>query len=186
MAIDGVVLSGGAGFCNAVRRSLLTELSTWAPREVVLRVNTSCQTDEFLAHRIGLCPFRRVAEGGHEMTLRRTGPCVVTTADLTGPFFDAVHGGIEIVTLGEGHEVDLTVRFDERQAKVHARYSPCAAVGMERLDGDGRHRLSFAPLDPARTHRICVLEALDALDRMVDDALQRLAHQPETPPVSRC
>ena len=62
------VLDGGAGFCNAVRRSLIGDVAMWAPCEVDVRINTSCETDEYLAHRIGMVPFRRVGHG-EEMTL---------------------------------------------------------------------------------------------------------------------
>ena len=38
--------------------------------------------------------------------------------DLRGPGFEAVHGDIEIMRLGPGQVLDLTVRMDKR-AQVH-------------------------------------------------------------------
>lgn len=178
------VLPGGVGLCNAVRRTLLSDVQAWAPFEVEVRTNTSCQTDEYLAHRIGMIPFRRVAEGT-EMTLSVEGPCTACARDLTGPAFDAVHGGIEIIVLGDGQRLDMTVRFDRRAASKHARYAMCAGVGMERVDGEGRHRLRFETLDD-RPPTDVLLEALDALEARVDGALKQLAHQPSTPPRSMC
>ena len=181
--MPSLALQGGVGFCNAVRRALLSDVRGWAPFEVEVRTNTSCQTDEYLAHRIGLIPFRRVADGVDEMTLRVCGPCTATARDLTGPGFEAVHGGIEIIVLGQGQEVDMTVRFDERQASVHARYTKCAAVGMH-ASGD-HHVLNWEVIDGSSPKQ-ALLSALDALDARVDHALRELAHQPSEAPQSMC
>ena len=58
-------LRGGAGFCNAVRRTLASDVTMLAPYEVRVLENTSCQNDEYIAHRIGLVPFaeRPVTKG---------------------------------------------------------------------------------------------------------------------------
>lgn len=179
-----MLLPGGVGFCNAVRRALVADVRMWAPCEVEVRANTSCQTDEFLAHRIGLVPFRRVADGGkNEMTLRVQGRTALA-GDLSGPNFEAVHAGVEIVPLGPGQALDLTVRFDERAGRAHARYACCAAVGMEE-DASGHHRLRFETLD-GRSTTAALREALDALEARVDGALRQLAHQPAEPPRSMC
>ena len=181
------VLGGGVGFCNAVRRALLSDLEAWAPCEVEVRTNTSCQTDEFLAHRLGMVPFRRVERGevgNGELVLRYAGPGVATAAALAGPGFEPVHPEVELMVLGEGQELDLTVRFDKQRASKHARYCPVAAVGMAPLDAD-RCKLTFETTD-GRAPREALREALAALDARAAGALRQLAHQPATPPVSMC
>jgi hypothetical protein len=186
MVVGSVVLTGGAGFCNAVRRALLSDVMAWAPCTVTVRVNTSCQTDEYVAHRIGLIPFRRVAEGGNDaMTLFVQGPGIAHAGDLAGPNFVAQHPEIEVMLLGPEQSLDLTVHFNRRPASAHARYNLCGAVGMQRVDGDGRHRLRFDTLD-GRPPMHCVQDALDALERRVDDVLLQLAQQPPTAPRSMC
>ena len=87
--------------------------------------------------------------------------------------------------LAPGQVLDLSVRFDRRRAGVHARYSLCAGVGMQRVDGDGRYRLCFETLD-GTPPREALLEALDALEGRVDGALVALGQQPEAPPRSKC
>ena len=185
-------LPGGVGFCNAVRRALLHDVEAWAPCDVLVRVNTSCQTDEFLAHRIGLVPFRRCdagaggdgGDGGESsLELQVAGPGTAYARDLKGPGFEPVEGGVPLMVLGEGQALDLTVRFDRQPASVHARYAMCAAVGMGY--DDAACRLRFETLD-GRAPQEVLLEALDALDARVGRALHKLAHQPETPPVSMC
>lgn len=185
MASVAITLHEDAGFCNAVRKSLLDDVKSWAPSRVTFRLNTSCQTDEFLAHRIGLIPFHRCqAHGLGTLHLRASGPTIVRAGHFTGSAFEPVHPEIEIMMLGEGQEFDLDVEFDECIASTHARYSPCAAVGMEKI-GDKQHRITFEVLGPKTAHEL-YHEALDALEARVDAALQSLAHQPETPPPSMC
>jgi len=151
-----------------------------------VRCNTSCQTDEFLAHRIGLIPFRRVGNGD-SLTLHVCGVAGSTTAtagDLVGCAFEPVHPTIPIMLLGSGQKIDLTVYFDSQSTTKHVRYCPCAAVGMQNIDSH-THKLKFETLG-TETPPTLLLGALDLFDARVDRALKALAHQPATPPKSRC
>lgn len=173
------VLPGGVGFCNAVRRTLLSDVEAWAPCEVTVHENTSCQTDEFLAHRIGMIPFARVGNG-EVLELDATGPCTACARDFTSPGFAPVHEGIELMTLGKDQRLRLTVRLDKQPAHKHARYAACAGVGMRKVDAD-RCAVSFSVND-GRAPLQVLLEALDHLDARVERALHALAHQPEVAP----
>ena len=175
-------LSGGPGFCNAIRRSLLSDITTEAPHSVRIHVNTTCYTDEFLSHRIGLVPFRRVGNGD-SMKLDVTGPCSVFTSMLVGPAFESIHD-VDIARLAAEHRLSITVSFDTQNAATHARYSPCAAVGMKHLD-DGRCEIRFRSND-ARTPKELMLVALEQTEQRLQRALHALANQPETPPQSFC
>ena len=183
MATASFLLDGGAGFCNAVRRSLLGDLSMWAPCEVEVRSNTSCETDEYIAHRIGMIPFRRIGNGD-SVTLSAVGPAIVRSSEFVGVAFAPMHDEIVIMELGGAQTLDLTVRFDKRRASAHVRYAPLAAVGMERVDRT-RHRITFDILDE-RTPLSAMHEGLDALEERVDRALLNLAQQPVVPPTSMC
>ncbi len=182
MTAGNYVIPGDVGFCNAVRRILLTEIRTWAPCSVRMHRNTTCQTDEFLAHRIGLIPFRRIGNGD-TMTLDAMGPCVVYARDLTSPAFEAVHGDIEIMRLAAGNELKLTVEFDFKQAQDHARYAECAAVGMEKVDAN-HCRITFTTNNDRHPTEVMV-EALDHLNAHIDRALHALS-EPRVPLKSFC
>ena len=169
------------GLCNAIRRSLLSDITMWAPKEVAFRCNTTWQTDEYIAHRVGLIPFRRVGNVD-SMELKLQGPGVARASDITGPGFEAIQGDIEIMTLPSSEQkLDLTIHFDEQKASKHARYSKCCAVGM-RKDG-AVHKLSFGTIDGSRPID-ALLEAVNALDVRVQNALISLANQPSTLPES--
>ena len=185
----------------------------WAPFQLTIRTNTSCHTDEFVAHRIGLVPFKRVGNGD-TMEIKMCGPCTVYARDVIGPAFEAVFPSIEISRLGPRQELDLTVHFDEQFASKHARYAPCAAVGMlslglrrsegKRNDAQSHDRwndesdsddddstdkeeckISFEIID-GRTPVELMYSALDRLEQRVDNALVALGNQPIHPPKSMC
>lgn len=186
------LLPGGVGFCNAVRRTLLEDVHSWAPARVTVHCNTTCQTDEFLAHRIGLIPFRPAgtldpnADPDQLLPLRvdLTGPRTVVAGDLSSGTFEPVHPNLPVMLLGPDHRLCLSVHMDRQPAKKHARYAPCAAVGMQRAD-ETHHELQFSTVD-GRQPKSLLLEALDHLEARVDRALQQLAHPPAHPPKSFC
>lgn len=183
MPRHGFVIPADVGLANGIRRSLLSDLENWAPCSLTIRVNTSCQTDEYIAHRIGLIPFRRIGNGD-EMTLVQTGGIVC--ADATkGCAFEAVHPGLPIMDLGDDATLDLVIHFDKQKASVHARYSTCAAVGMHRVD-DGRHKITFELHDPLVNASEVMMRAIQSLEARVDDCLLQISHQPDPPPKSRC
>lgn len=177
-----VTLRGEPGFCNAVRRTLLADVKTWAPRDILVRTNTTHHTDEYLAHRIGMIPFRRVGNGD-EMILAAEGACRVRADAFVGPAFEATFPCIEVVTLAATERLEVVVRFDEQLASKHARYASCAGVGM--CAHDDACTIRFETID-GRLPRDVFMEALDALDGRVQSALQLLAKQPTVPPRSYC
>ena len=173
MARKSFTLSGGVGFANAVRRALTTETKMWAPMDMEFDINTSAHSDEYLAHRVGLIPFRRV--GVHtELVINAQGPCTVYAADLRAPAgggFEAIHPHIEVARLGTKQTLRAVVRFKECAAKRHARFCPCAAVAM--CDDGDAHAISFETID-ASDHSMRLKEAIDSIDEMCDDALLQI------------
>ena len=175
-------LTGGVGYCNAVRRSILSDVLTEAPCHVNIITNTSCFTDEYLAHRIGLIPFQRKGNG-NTMNLNISGPISVRSTMLTGPAFEAVYD-IEIARLSDSaNTVHMVVHFDKQSSSKHARYSPSAGVGM-RLEKDAC-AIEFESND-RRSPRELILEALDHTEARLQRALLELAKQPDEPPQSFC
>lgn len=178
-----LLLPVGPGVANAVRRTLLSDVPSWAPFEVVFQQNTSCHTDEFLAHRIGMLPFVRVGNGD-ELTIGREGPGLVRAGAVRGPSFDPVHPSIEIARLGEGEVLFCKIRFDEGTPSRHARYGLACGVGMRKVAGaGGGHALTFSSVD-GRDPLSLLLVSLDLLERRVDDCLRQLSSQPTIPPRS--
>ena len=166
-------IPGHVGLCNALRRTLLSDLETEAPTSVRMLKNVTCHTDEYISHRIGLIPFRRVGNG-NTLALNVTGPCAVTCEAFTGPAFEPIHRGLELLYLDTGHELSMEITFDTGRASSHARYSPCYAVGMV-PDGNDAHTLSFGSNDNREPQRL-LRDSFDHLDARIDRALLLLAN----------
>ena len=120
------------------------------------------------------------------MELKVRGPCHVKSGDLTGEAFTPSYSNITIMPLDEGQELDLTVHFDCQPSIKHARYSPLAAVGMKKVDGEGRHCISFEVNDPEMDPLSLMEEAFTRLEERVDSALLQLSRQGSSPPKTMC
>lgn len=187
MARHRVIIESGPGFSNAVRMSLLNDTTSLAACRVEFEKNTSCFNNEFLAHRIGITPFRKSESAGLELTLDVVGPRRVYAKDFQGLGVEPVHGEIMIACLGNAEQaLRLRVHFDEKPGKTHARYMSVSAVGMKPTHGAQKHELTFETVDERRSARALCAEALDHLEARLDKALLALANQPSEPPRSRC
>jgi DNA-directed RNA polymerase alpha subunit len=173
------------GVVNALRRVIVSERESWAPYQVVIERNTSGHTDEYLAHRIGLIPFRKEEReaDGDGLRLDQTGG-LVCARDLEGSGFVAVHGNIPIVSLGKNSELKLNVVFDKRNGRSHARYCSLSAVSIQRRDED--FSLLFETHDPLVSTSLVVDKGIELLCEKVEDMLRQLDDQPKVAPTSMC
>lgn len=132
-------LHAEAGVANALRRSLMSDVRNVAPHELRVLRNTSCQTDEYIAHRIGMIPFAPYASGGGGGPLKlhvcgRT----ATSDDLVGGYrANATH---TIQKMVPGQELHIEVYMREDCGGTHARWSNVAGIGYEECDGHMRMR----------------------------------------------
>lgn len=115
------------------------------------------------------------------MRLDTSGPGSVMSSMLLGSAFESVCD-VEIAHIADGGVLRCTVVFDSQPASKHARYSPCAGVGMSIL-GDGWCDIRFTSND-ARTPKALMKDALRHTDERIQRALFALANQPDTPPCS--
>tara|TARA_B100001540_G_scaffold82220_1_gene73817 strand:+ start:1667 stop:2233 length:567 start_codon:yes stop_codon:yes gene_type:complete len=188
MARTKLTVHGGVGFANALRRSMLQHATSCAPDSVEIFKNDSFAVDEFLAHRIGLIPFREVDRSSPDLTgeVDVVGPATVTASDLTSARFQPIHGNIVVVTLGEKQCLHVKVRFRRDSGATHARFNPLSSMGMIKTGRD-THQITFGQHDPSVPPSFYVCEALDALQERVDRALRGLAHQDGSKrDISRC
>lgn len=123
---------------NALRRSLISDVDTYAAYELKIYENTSCQTDEYIAHRIGLIPFLKNNTDEDEDISKlslRIDVCdrMVTTKDLKGNHFYTIYD-CNIMKLIQGQKLKADIFFNKGTGSDHARYSPLCAVGYELID----------------------------------------------------
>ena len=158
-------LRGSTSMANALRRSLLQDLEMWACDRVTFRANTSCQPDEYIAHRLGLIPFHQDALGNGEVSLHVKDRSA-HTSDLEGSW--AVVHDQEILKMIGGQELDCTLHMAKRKGSDHARFCPVAGVGYEVLE-EGRVRLGFESISgqcPVHLLRLAILHLERRVDRL--------------------
>ena len=119
---------------NAIRRALLQDVETIAAQTVKFFTNTSCQTDEYIAHRIGMIPF--LCDDNLDLTTEKLELKVsgrtATTQDLIGNFRTIYN--IEIMKLNKIKILHIEVCFEKGSGETHARFSPVSGVGYEIKD----------------------------------------------------
>jgi len=164
------IIPSTTGAANAIRRSLLNDIKFWAVNELVITKNTTCQADEFIAHRLGLVPFRKVGNG-EEMKIRVKDRTLMAS-DVVGVAFQPVHD-MEVMDMIPGQSFEAVLKFTQATGKTHARFKCCAAVGMKPFK-DGLYNITFETIDD-RLPYDAVVEALRSLKTRVDDALLQLA-----------
>lgn len=135
---------------NSIRRALLMDVSTIAPTRVDITENTSCQTDEYIAHRIGLVPFLFVVEGreflsNQDFLTVDVSDRTVRVSDLQGESFVCICPDTPIIKLIKGQRFCAQVSFSEGAGACHSRFSPVAAVGYE-LNKD-TYKFSFESIN---------------------------------------
>tara|TARA_B100000482_G_C12612805_1_gene299816 strand:- start:2587 stop:3132 length:546 start_codon:yes stop_codon:yes gene_type:complete len=121
---------------NAIRRALLSDIETVAPNTILIKENTSCQTDEYICHRIGLIPFLQQKEEVNykeECLTLNVSNRTPKTSDFEGDAFKTIYE-TDLIKLIDGQTLNIEVYFNRGTAKEHARYSPVAAVGYELQD----------------------------------------------------
>jgi len=141
-------------FANAIRRTLLLDLSAVAPSVFKIQKNTSTFPCETLAHRIGLCPVRANSSERQAFALKAVGP---------GNFYsDAVRKiggesgddsgddgllapGIYLFTLAAGQEVRLCGECRSGTGREHARFQTTCGVALS-TDSEGASTIEFETL----------------------------------------
>ena len=128
-------------FINAIRRYSIDYVPTLAIEDVEIVQNNSVLYDEVLAHRIGLIPLTTdlksytlpeeevTAMNSVVLTLKSEAPGNVYAKDFASkdPKVKSAYDDIQVVTLLEDQQVELSATAVMGQGKVHAKWAPCNA-----------------------------------------------------------
>ena len=109
---------------NAIRRTILLHVPTFAVKEVSIYKNESVMPDEMLAHRIGLVPIfaDSVDEDNHRLYLKKTGGTVYS-GDIAGDL-EVPLKNIPLVVLNENKSIELELLVTKGTGSMHVKYSP--------------------------------------------------------------
>lgn len=128
-------------FANALRRTMISHVPTFAIEDVTFIGNDSVLYDEIIAHRLGLVPLHSdvgLDQGKKQtvtFTLQKEGPCTVYTSDLrtTDKKVKPVYDTIPITLLGEGQKLVLEAEASVGIGAEHAKWQPTSVCVYKHL-----------------------------------------------------
>ena len=128
---------------NALRRTMIADVPTYAIEVVSILKNNSIFNDEILAHRLGLIPLKVLKDStGHKINLKikfnKNLCCIndIHTVYANDLEYDRsvyqIEPNIIIIKLAKGHEIDLETTICKGTGYEHAKWSPvCTASYRE-------------------------------------------------------
>ncbi|ASJ00136.1 DNA-directed RNA polymerase subunit D [Thermococcus gorgonarius] len=136
-ALKFILRGVDVAFANALRRTILAEVPTFAVDEVEFFENDSALFDEIIAHRLAMIPLTtphtRFSLDSLELddytvtlSLQVEGPGVVYSGDLKSddPEIKPANPNIPIVKLAEGQKLVLNAYARLGRGKDHAKWQP--------------------------------------------------------------
>jgi len=109
---------------NAVRRTIMKHVPTYAVKEVSIYKNNSVMPDEMLAHRIGLVPIYadEIEDKEYHLYLKKNSG-MVYSGDIEGQL-EIPLKNIPLVNLTENLALELELLVTKGTGKEHVKYSP--------------------------------------------------------------
>ena len=109
------------------------------------------------------------------MSLRADRPGTVYASEISGHAFEAAHAErMPLMQLERGQELDLVIHFEENCGRRHARFCPCAAVSMTKLQGGRSDGIRM--IHPESDAREMVV-GMQAIEEETDAALLQLSNR---------
>jgi DNA-directed RNA polymerase subunit D len=116
---------------NALRRTAINSVPTFAIDKTAFYENTSAMFDEYISHRIGLIPIHTPSKGYGDtdeilFTLEAEGPCTVYSGELKSSDKEVkvANDKIPIIKLAEGQRLRLDGKARLGTALWHAKFQP--------------------------------------------------------------
>ncbi|MGC8652044.1 MAG: DNA-directed RNA polymerase subunit D [Candidatus Micrarchaeia archaeon] len=154
-------------YANALRRTVINDVKTFAVDVVTFYENTSAMFDEYIAHRIGLVPILtpsgKYSESDEVLfTLDAIGPKTVYSSELEtqDKHIKVANGNIPIIKLYNDQKLRLEAKAVLGSGYKHAKFQPGFVTFSEAGDGAFEFYIeTFGQMPPKE-----ILErALDAL-----------------------
>jgi DNA-directed RNA polymerase subunit D len=163
-----------AQFANALRRSAMGMVKTFAISNVTMYENTSAMFDEYITHRIGLIPISTPTKGYGEtdevlFTLDATGPKTVYSKDMesSDATVKVANDNIPIMKLGDEQRLRLDGKAKLGSGATHARFQP-GLISYEANDDNTSFDFYVETFGQMTPHAI-INKAFDAIKEEIED-----------------
>jgi DNA-directed RNA polymerase subunit D len=137
------IVSVDTSIANALRRTMISKVSTLAINTVSIMENDSILNDEIIAHRIGQIPIKSLGtditrfriELNAECPIHSETPIYVYSEDIKMPEeICVVNKKIIILQLRPGEKIKLFGFTESGTGEQHSKWSPCCGTSYEKLD----------------------------------------------------
>lgn len=132
-------INADTSLCNAIRRTIISGVSSIVIDTVCIKENDSYLSDEMIAHRLGLIPLKKTTTEPtteFKIKLEEVGPKRIYSRDIVfSPGIEAVSPDIIIVNLGADESIKLTGTTEEGTAidQNHSKFSVSCGTTYEKL-----------------------------------------------------
>ena len=148
------------GIANGLRRAIMNDIEAFAPSHIVMRENMTCQTDEYIAHRIAMIPFHLKGNSSGFLTLNVRDRSAFTS-DLVGDDFEVATTTIPIIKMIKGQALHFDVYFERGSGKDHAKFSHISRVSYDNKNSHVNMGFETITTRPAIQHLRCAIEAME-------------------------
>lgn len=159
------VINNPSSILNSLRRSLLNDVKNIAADSVTIRANTSCQTDEYISHRIGMIPFRARSDAELLHGELSVDDKTAWASEILGNVSPLVD--IPIMKMARGQSLNLSVCFAEGTGADHVKFSRIGAVAYRVTPKKGQVKFDVMPTMCPNAY---LLSAINSLIQRLDDA----------------
>jgi len=133
------MINADVSLCNAIRRTIISGVSSIVIDTVCIKENDSFLCDEMIAHRLGLIPLRKTTSEPtteFKIKLEEVGPKRVYSRDIIFPSgIEAVNPDIIILNLGIDECIKLTGLTEEGTAidQNHSKFSVSCGTTYKKI-----------------------------------------------------
>jgi DNA-directed RNA polymerase subunit D len=155
MALSFELRDCSPAYANAIRRSAMDNVATFAINTVTFYENSSAMFDEFIAHRMGLVPIKTPSKGYDSedeviFAVDETGPKTVYSRDFSTSDKDVKvsNENIPIIKLAESQRVRAEGKATLGTAAKHAKFQPGLITYNEEKGVHSFYVESFGQMPP--------------------------------------
>ena len=160
------------GVANALRRTMIADVTSLAIETVEFQKNSSVLTDEYIAHRLGLVPLtspNNENEAAFSLDVTCTDEKLSVTTGMLASH-DAprpAHDDIIIVKLRRNQSLKLTAKAARSNGKDHAKWTPVCTASYTIEEGDV-YRFTVESTGAVKPVDV-LLAAIDILRKKLND-----------------
>lgn len=133
-----IIVGCNTALANALRRTMISHVETWAIEYVSFKNNTTVLTDEFISHRLALIPLKGDSNSTKlNFTFDKTADNPVEewySGDMQTEDLEIPIKNIPIVKVNKGQTLQFTAVAKRGSGSIHSKWSPVSTCTFRKID----------------------------------------------------